>query len=104
MSRRESNTISGFNEKDEDQKPKQKDLILLSESEKNSPAKNQEPNKAPNSKKEEKSGSTQNLNQKGHTITNIINNNNINNFIINDPKAAATLIQGAASQNPKSST
>jgi len=31
--------------------------------------------------------------QKGQQITNIINNNNINNFIINDPKAVAGLIQ-----------
>lgn len=28
-------------------------------------------------------------------ITNIINNNNINNFIINDPEAVASLIQNA---------
>lgn len=34
--------------------------------------------------------------EKAQTITNIINNNNINNFIINDPSAVADLMQTAA--------
>ena len=32
-------------------------------------------------------------------ITNIINNNNINNFIINDPKAVEGIMKTAAGQN-----
>lgn len=48
------------------------------------------------------SGSSKPLDQIGsivppgqQQITNIINNNNINNFIINDPKAVAGLMQNA---------
>ena len=56
-------------------------------------------NKAPEGSKTDqagKEGTQADPKEKTQTITNIINNNNINNFIINDPSAVADLMQTAA--------